>query len=221
MVSSSIIETTGLKGYLSLPDTGTGKGLLLIHAWWGLNDFFKKLTDRFASEGFVTFTPDYYNGNVAKTIDEANDLSTNLDFEEADMTLSRAFDYLKKHPAIKGEKIGVLGVSLGTLFTINLARSSPDDVGAAIVFYGLGDQNPDNIKVPFQGHFSETDEWDADPEAVKEFEKELLEKSRTYEFHTYPGTTHWFLEEDVLEAYVQAAADQAFQRTVAFLKVHL
>jgi carboxymethylenebutenolidase len=221
MVSDSIVEIDGLVGHLSIPEKRTGKGILLVHAWWGLNEFFKKLANRFAVEGFVAFAPDYYDGRIATTINKADDLSTKLDREKADITIGSALDYLKQHPSVIGERIGVMGVSLGTLFAIDLARRRPEDVGAIILFYGLGDGEFNNIKTPIQGHFAEDDKWDADSKAVKEAEVKLAESDGVYEFYTYEGTTHWFLEEDVIEAYHQPSAELAFRRTIAFLKSHL
>jgi carboxymethylenebutenolidase len=218
MVADSIIEADGLNGHLSIPDKKAGKGVLLLHAWWGLNDFFKTLANRFAAEGFVAFAPDYYGERVARTINEADDLSSKLDREKADTTIRSALDYLKQHPSVIGERVGVMGVSLGTLFAVDLARSRPEDVGAIILFYGLGNGEFGNIKVPIQGHFAEKDEWDAAPKDVKKVEAQLAESDGVYEFYTYRETTHWFLEEDVFTAYHQPSAELAFRRTITFLK---
>lgn len=59
------------KGYLAIPDRGEGPGVLVLHAWWGLNDFFKNLCDRLAGEGFAAFGPDLYDGKIAVSIEEA------------------------------------------------------------------------------------------------------------------------------------------------------
>jgi carboxymethylenebutenolidase len=219
MVSTSIVDSDNLKGYLSLPKKKSGKGLLLLHAWWGLNDFFKTLTNRFAGEGFVAFAPDYYNGRVATTVDEANNLVRKFDKKEAEAIHKNALDYLKQHPSIIGEKIGVLGVSLGTRYAVNLARKRPNDIGAIVLFYGVVGGKFDGFRIPIQGHFAEEDEWGADPKAVKKFETRLGDGA--FQFYIYQGTTHWFLEEDVTEAYHQPSAELAFRRTLAFLKSHL
>src|SRR5215471_20445120 len=57
-------------GYLAIPKTSRG-GVLVLHAWWGLNDFFKGFADRLASQGFTTLAPDLREGKVARTVDEA------------------------------------------------------------------------------------------------------------------------------------------------------
>ena len=220
MVSDSFIEIDGLKGYLAIPDERSGKGILMVHAWWGLNDFFKTLAHRFATEGFVAFAPDYYNGIVATTIDGAMNLRNKMDRKNTDAILKKALDYLKKHPSRAGEKIGVLGISLGTQFSVNLARNRSNDVGAIVLFYGLAGGKFDKFGIPLQGHFAENDEFE-DTETVKKFEMLVTEGGGNGEFYTYPGTTHWFFEDDVASAYQKPAANLAFERTIVFLKSHL
>ena len=54
-------------GYLAVPDSGTGPGVVVIQEWWGLVDHIKDVCDRFAGEGFVALAPDLYHG--AKTVE--------------------------------------------------------------------------------------------------------------------------------------------------------
>jgi carboxymethylenebutenolidase len=221
MVSTSTVTLSGLTGHMALPDKGKGKGVLLVHAWWGLNEFFKTLADRLAAEGFVVFAPDYYNGKVARTVDEATKFSGEFDRKEAATILKRAVKHLKQHPSITGEKIGVIGVSLGTRFSVNLARELPKDIGAVVLSYGITGGKFDRFVVPLQGHFAEHDGWGSEPKDVERFETRLAESKKEYELHIYEGTTHWFLEEDVVGAYDERAAALAFKRTAAFLKANL
>jgi len=221
LVSRSFVGMEDLRGHLAIPEKKSGNGILLLHAWWGLNDFFKTLANRFVAEGFVAFAPDYYNGRVATTIAEANNLRTKFDKKEAELIHKNALDYLKQHPSVIGERIGVLGISLGTRFSVNLARKRPKDIGAIILFYGVVGGKFDGFNIPIQGHFAENDEWGADPKAVKKFEKRLDEGDGEYEFYIYEGTTHWFFEEDVIKAYHQPSTELAFRRTIEFLKAHL
>ena len=69
MIMFAAGDRTGT-GYLALPDQEHGPGVLVLHAWWGLNPFFKELCDRLARAGFVAFAPDLYQGRTAATIDE-------------------------------------------------------------------------------------------------------------------------------------------------------
>ena len=66
-------------GYLALPPTGNGPGVLVLHAWWGLNDTMKACCTRLAEAGFVTFAADLYHGKVADNIADAEALGRALD----------------------------------------------------------------------------------------------------------------------------------------------
>jgi carboxymethylenebutenolidase len=220
MPSSMTVDLENLHGYLAEPDKNSGLGVLLVHAWWGLNEFFRTLADRFAAEGFVAFAPDYYNGKVAVTTDDAANFRDQMNIGKTDETLKKALDYLKQHPSVTGKKIGVLGISLGTWFCVDLARRRPEDIGAIVLFYGIGGGEFNDFRIPLQGHFAENDQFE-NTKDVKEFEMQVAEGSEKCEFYTYPGTTHWFFESDVTDAYQQSAANLAFERTIAFLKSHL
>ena len=67
------------RGYLALPEHGDGPGVLVLHAWWGLNDTIKAFCTRLAEAGFVAFAPDLYHGKVADTIADAETLGQALD----------------------------------------------------------------------------------------------------------------------------------------------
>ena len=69
------------QGYLALPETKSGPGLVVLHAWWGLNQFFMDLCDRLAAEGFVAFAPDLNEGRIAQTVPEAEQIMSELSFE--------------------------------------------------------------------------------------------------------------------------------------------
>lgn len=90
--------------YVAYPSSGKGPGVLVTHAWWGLNDFFKSFCDRFALEGFVAAALDLFEGQIAATIAGAKRLRAKPKREPTYKTLIRAIEQLSDHPAIKGSQ---------------------------------------------------------------------------------------------------------------------
>ena len=81
-------------GYLALPPSGRGPGVLVLHPWWGLNGFVRELCDRFAGEGFVASAPDLYEGEMTSDIERARELSSSLDTERAGRRVTSALSRL-------------------------------------------------------------------------------------------------------------------------------
>ena len=106
--------------YLSLPESGRGPGVLVLHAWWGLNDFMRRLCDRLAGAGFTVLAPDLYHGAIASTIEQAEALSDELKQATAQQELSQAVTRLRSLEAAQGQ-IGLLCFSLGGFFALWLA----------------------------------------------------------------------------------------------------
>jgi dienelactone hydrolase len=96
-------------GYLAIPQSGSGPGVIVIQEWWGLVDHIKDVCDRFSGEGFVALAPDLYHGKAAKSPDEAGKLMMALRIDEAEKDLSGAAQYLLDHRATTGDKVGVIG----------------------------------------------------------------------------------------------------------------
>src|SRR3989441_10832426 len=90
-----------VRGYLAIPKKGLGPGVLVLHAWWGLNDFFKGLCDQLALAGFVAFAPDLYHGATASTRDGAEHLMSKLDQKLASPDILNGETSLQKHPGMK------------------------------------------------------------------------------------------------------------------------
>jgi len=208
------------EGYMALPATGRGPGVIVLHAWWGLTEFFRQTCDRLAEEGFLAYAPDLYSGATAKTIEEAEPLASKLDHKLADRKISEAVDYLLSHPRLSGDRIGVIGFSLGAAFAVTLACNRPNTVRAIVLFYGTGTLKVDEAKAAFMGHFAENDSYE-EPEYIISFEKSLVAAGRKVTFYTYAGTKHWFFEENVPNAYDPGAAKLAWQRTLEFLRAQL
>ncbi len=206
--------------YLALPATGAGPGVLVLHAWWGRTAFFTRLCDRLAEEGFVAVAPDLYGGPTAATVEEAERLAGASDREQAARRVSAAAAYLIDLPERTGEGIGVVGLSLGASWALRLSTWRPDVARAVVDFYGTDDVDFTGASAAYLGHFAERDPWEPD-EYVRGLEASLRAAGREVTFHRYPGTGHWFFEDDRPDAYVPEAARLAWERTVRFLHAHL
>jgi carboxymethylenebutenolidase len=203
-------------GYLSVPSTGPGSPVLVLHAWWGLNDTLKAFCDRLAASGFIAFAPDLYQGKIAATIPEAETLSGPLfeDLEQPRANLDQAVTYLAGRA---GFPLAVIGFSLGAFFALDLSITHPQQVHSVVVFYGTHPGDYTHSRATYLGHFAETDEFEPCSE-VDNLEASLRAAGRPVQFHHYPGTGHWFFEPDRPQAYNQPAAALAWERTLEFLQ---
>lgn len=208
------------RGYLALPEGGSGPGVLVLHAWWGLNRFVKRLCDRLAFEGFVAFAPDTYQGNVARSIEEARYLRDQLQRETVHATLTAALAYLRAQSALTSPRVGLLGMSLGAAFALRLSATRPQDIAAVVAFYGTSGGKFDKSEAAYLGHFAEHDPYER-ATSVAGLERRLREAQRPVEFFTYPGTGHWFFEDDQPNAYHAPAAQKAWARSLRFLRKQL
>jgi carboxymethylenebutenolidase len=211
------------QGYLALPANGEkpARAILALHAWWGLNDFFKQFCDRLAQEGFVVFAPDMYEGRVATTIEQAEAYGSALDAKAVETIgwLLEVVPALRQHPRVEDAPIGVIGFSLGAFYTLQLLRLIPEQLGAVVVFYGTGVFEYDKTGPAFQGHYAADDEYE--PQEAQDGLRDALEAAGIdATFYRYAGTGHWFFEADQ-PAYDAAAAELAWERTVTFLNEQL
>jgi carboxymethylenebutenolidase len=208
-------DTTG-EYYLALPASGTGRGVLVLHAWWGLTSVFTAVCDRLAEAGFVALAPDLYNGRTATTREQAEQLSSTLNDEATYALINRAIAELQTQPEGEGRPIGVVGFSLGGGWALSLNRG----VGAVVIYYATVPLEYVAVTAPIMGHFAESDEFEP-LDNVRQFEQALRAKELIVDFHIYPKTQHWFSESNQPGYYDPAAADLAWQRTIDFLQQHL
>lgn len=204
-------------GYFAMPTNGKGSPVLVLHAWWGLNDTIKAFCRRLAESGFVAFAPDLYHGKVTDQIAEAETLSIALseNDDQARAELAEATAFLKE----RGESasMAVIGFSLGAYYALDLSVNASDSVRQVVVFYGTGPADFSKSKADYLGHFAGNDDFEPQSN-LDELEQSLKDARRPVTFHTYPGTGHWFFEPDRTQAYNEAAASLAWDRTLAFLR---
>ncbi|HEX2996240.1 MAG TPA: dienelactone hydrolase family protein [Anaerolineales bacterium] len=204
-------------GYLATPEQVNAPGVIVLHAWWGLNPIFKKLCDRLAAEGFAAFAPDLNNGKVAKTIDEAKQLMEERNSEQQQAVVTAAPEFLRSRPGVRNEALAVIGFSMGAAWSLALAAERPSDLHKVVLFYGsYNGLDFTKMKADILGHFADNDEWEP-REEIKAMESDMRKAGLKQTFHTYPNTLHWFFEENRPE-YDPQAARQAWTRTLEFLR---
>ena len=111
----------------------------------------------------------------------------------------------------------MIGFSLGAFFALELSVTEPEHVRSVVVFYGTRPGDYQGSRAAYLGHFAETDEFEPQSE-VDNLEEALRGAGRPVSFFRYPGTGHWFFEPDRVDAFDQAAANLAWDRTLAFLR---
>jgi carboxymethylenebutenolidase len=208
-------------GYLSEPgpEAGSSKGVIVIQEWWGLDDHIKSVADRFAKAGFTALAPDLYHGTVTKSPDEAGKLLMALNIGQAEKDLRGAVAHLR---GLTGKPVGTVGFCMGGALSLFAACTNGKDVGACVIYYGGHPRvqfDFDRLTAPVLGHWAEHDDF-ANPNAVK-IEAALTQRGKPCEFHRYPGTKHAFFNDRRPEVHDVKAAQQSWERTVAFFNANL
>lgn len=209
-------------GYLALPESGSGPGLVLLQEWWGLVDHIRDLADRFAAAGFVTLAPDLYHGETAKSPDEAGKLFMALNIQKTAADLRGAADFLRFHDAVTSSRVGVIGFCMGGQLALYAGCEHPDRYSAVVDFYGIHpkvEPKLERLDAPLLAHFGRLDK-SIPVERVREMEERLRELGKPVEIHWYDAG-HAFFNDQRPAVYSEKDAALAWERTVAFLKTHV
>ena len=220
------VDGRTISGYLAVPEHGSGPGVVVLHAWWGLTDIFKRVCDQLAEGGFVAFAPDLYHGKTTASVEEAKALGAALD-QDVELwrgDITRAIQFLRQHDAthLAGGhgKLAFVGFSLGDAYALDMSVRMSDQIAAVVVFYGsYPGLDYSRAKAAYLLHFAEDDPFEP-AESVAQMEQELQAAERPVTVYTYPGTKHWFFEENRPE-YNSEAAHVAWKRTIEFLHQQL
>jgi carboxymethylenebutenolidase len=211
-------------GYLAVPSSGSGPGVIVIQEWWGLTDHIAAIADRLAGEGFVALAPDLFGGRTTHDAEEAGRLVAELPVDQAAQDLGGAVDFLLGHDAVTSSKVGAIGFCMGGGFVLLLAAQQGDRVAAAVPYYGVGPAVPDSyqgLTAALQGHYGEQDAmYPADSARALE-EQIRSETGADVTFFYYPAGHAFHNDENPLGTYDPQSARLAWQRTVDFLHKHL
>lgn len=208
-------------GYLAVPSSGSGPGVIVIQEWWGLTDHIADVADRLAAEGFVALAPDLYGGRTAHDADEAGQMMMSLPVDQAARDLGGAVDFLLGHDAVTSSTVGAVGFCMGGGFVLLLAAQQGDRVSAAVPYYGVGPAVPSTfsgLTAAVQGHYGLRDDF-YPAEAARAQEQQIRDESGAeVEFHFYDAGHAFHNDADKLGTYSQADAELAWSRTLDFLR---
>jgi carboxymethylenebutenolidase len=206
--------------------TPAGKGpfpaLVVIHEWWGLNDWVKEQASKLADQGYVTLAIDLYRGKVATTADEAHEIMRGVPQDRATRDLLAASSYLRSRKNVDPRRVGSIGWCMGGGYSLDLAVNDPK-LKVAVINYGhlaADDATLKKINAAVLGIFGGQDRGIL-PADVKKFESRLKALGKTVEIHIFADAGHAFENPNNKQGYRADDAAQAWKLTVDFLRKHL
>ncbi len=212
-------DNTAGQAYLIDPEGGKkGPGILVLHSWWGLNNWTKDFCARLTKLGYTVLAPDMLNGQTTDDPEEGERLLAELNPDKLSGLVLSSAQTLRAASANPDRPIAALGFSMGASMTYWLSVNLPHNVNSVIAFYGTQAIDFDASNSKYLAHFGSEDHMISEDERVSTESFIRLGGSET-EFHVYEGAGHWFFEEG--ENYDEAAAKLAWARTVNFLTEQL
>ncbi|MEX2655224.1 MAG: dienelactone hydrolase family protein [Acidimicrobiia bacterium] len=201
--------------YFVSPPTGPGPGVLLLHSWWGLTPFFRRLADRLSEVGFTVLVPDLTAGETFEEEEEAQEHLASLDADRlASLTLASA-GILQEKSGHPGDPISVVGFSMGASLGLWASVRLPDQIAKVVAFYGTQSVDFVGATAAYQLHFATDDHILSDDDAAF-MEATMGMAGLTVAAYRYSGASHFFFERDRGE-HDPEAASVAWDRMIAFL----
>jgi carboxymethylenebutenolidase len=200
------------------PGKGPFPALIVIHEWWGLNDWVKDQGSKLADQGYVALAVDLYRGKVATTPEMAHEIMRGVPEDRAKRDLHAAFAFLSSQSSVKKDRIGAIGWCMGGGYSLDVALQEPS-LAAAVINYGHLATDPDALKkinAPILGLFGAQDQG-IPPADVKKFGEALDGMGKKIEIKIYDDAGHAFENPNNKEGYREADAADAWKRTVDFL----
>jgi carboxymethylenebutenolidase len=208
-----------VQGILYSPSgKGPFPGLVVIHEYWGLNDWVKEQASKLADQGYVSLAVDLYRGKVATTPDMAHELMRGVPEDRAKRDLHAAVEFLKSQPNVKKDRIGAIGWCMGGGYALDVALQEPD-LAAVVINYGHLATDPEALKkinASILGIFGGQDRG-IPPSDVHKFEQQLKQLGKKVETKIYDDAGHAFENPNNKDGYRAADAADASKRTSDFL----
>src|SRR3989454_8233185 len=200
------------------PGKGPFPALVVIHEWWGLNDWVKEQASKLADQGYVALAVDLYRGKVATTPEMAHEIMRGVPEDRAKRDLHSAVEFLKSQENVKPDRIASIGWCMGGGYSLDVALQEPT-LSAAVINYGHLATDANSLKqinAAVLGNFGGQDRG-IPVEDVKKFEQALRDLGKQADIKIYPDAGHAFENPNNKTGYRPEDAADAWQRTVNFL----
>jgi carboxymethylenebutenolidase len=207
-----------VQGYLALPSAaGRHPAVIVIHEWWGLNDWVEEQAQKLAGLGYVALAVDLYRGKVAADPGEAHELSRGMPQDRAIRDLKAAFDYLATRPDVNPKRIGSVGWCMGGGLSLQLAIHEPKLAACALNYGAMPTDQAaiEAIQAPVLGNFG-ADDRGIPPSAVHAFEEAMKSAGKSIDAKIYDGAGHAFENPNNKAGYRPEAAADAWARMSEF-----
>lgn len=201
---------------------GPFPALVVIHEWWGLNDWVKEQAQKLAGQGYETLAIDLYRGKVATTPEEAHEIMRGVPEDRANRDLLAAYNYLASQANVNKNKIGAIGWCMGGGYALDLALAQPK-LAVAVINYGhlaTDDAQLKKINAKILGIFGGQDRG-ISPDSVRTFEQQLKKLGKSVEIKIYPDAGHAFENPNNKDGYRAEDAQDAWKLTLDFLNKNL
>ncbi len=211
------------QGILYLPHgSGPHPALVVIHEWWGLNDWVKQKAAGYASQGYVALAVDLYRGKIADTADLAHELSRGLPKDQGVRDLTAAVTYLESRSDVRRARVGAVGWCMGGGFALQLAIAAPSLRAVAVNYGSLPTDKAAlaRIHAAVLGNFGGQDRG-IPPDAVHAFEAAMQSIGKPVDVKIYPLAGHAFENPNNKTGYRAQDAADALARVDRFLAAEL
>jgi carboxymethylenebutenolidase len=201
---------------------GPFPGIIVIHEWWGLNDWVKEQASKLADQGYVTLAIDLYRGKVATTPNEAHEFMGGVPQDRAKRDLQAAFNFVQSQSNVKKDRIGAIGWCMGGGYALQLAIDQPS-LRADAINYGVYDyaslaKNTEEIKkinASILGLFGAQDRG-IPTNDLKAFVDAMAKQGKKADFSIYPDAGHAFENPNNKDGYRPKDTQSAWKRIVIF-----
>ena len=201
---------------------GKTPGIIVIHEWWGLNDWVKEEASKLADQGYVTLAIDLYRGKLATTPEEAHEIMRGVPEDRAKRDLHAAFEFLESQSNVNKDRIGAIGWCMGGGYSLDVALQEPT-LKADVINYGHLATDPasiEKIHAAVLGLFGGQDRG-IPVDDVRKFEQLMKDKGKTIDVVIYSDAGHAFENPNNQTGYRADDAADAWKHITEFFANNL